>query len=47
MPDGPLWHDAAALAARAHRSQIRKDGCTPYMAHPTRVALIVATAASG
>jgi len=38
----PLWHDAAAFAAWAHRGQIRKDGRTPYAAHPARGALIVA-----
>jgi guanosine-3',5'-bis(diphosphate) 3'-pyrophosphohydrolase len=38
-----LWHDAAALSARAHLGQWRRDGTTPYVAHPTRVALIVAT----
>jgi (p)ppGpp synthase/HD superfamily hydrolase len=43
MPDTPLWHAAASLAATAHRDQIRKDGRTPYVAHPLRVALIVAT----
>src|SRR4051794_12005694 len=33
--------EAASFAARAHRDQIRKDGQTPYIAHPFRVALIV------
>ncbi len=37
-----LWQSAASFAARAHASQIRKDGRTPYAAHPTRVALTVA-----
>ena len=37
----PLWHHAAALAAHAHRDQVRKDGETPYIAHPGRVALVV------
>lgn len=32
---------AASFAARAHRHQIRKDGQTPYIAHPFRVCLIV------
>lgn len=32
---------AASFAARAHRHQIRKDGQTPYVAHPFRVCLIV------
>lgn len=35
------WRAAAALAARAHRHQIRKDGRTPYIAHPVRVALLL------
>ncbi len=34
-----LWQKAASFAARAHRGQLRKDGKTPYAAHPTRVAL--------
>jgi guanosine-3',5'-bis(diphosphate) 3'-pyrophosphohydrolase len=38
----PLWHHAAAMAARAHRDQLRKDDRTPYVAHPFRVALTVA-----
>ena len=38
-----LWHEAAALAARAHRHQLRKDGETPYATHTARVALVVAT----
>lgn len=33
-----LWQEAASFAARAHRSDIRKDGKTPYFAHPARVA---------
>ena len=36
-----LWHDAAAFAARSHRGQSRRDGETPYISHPARVALIV------
>jgi guanosine-3',5'-bis(diphosphate) 3'-pyrophosphohydrolase len=32
---------AASFAARAHRHQTRKDGLTPYIAHPFRVCLIV------
>jgi (p)ppGpp synthase/HD superfamily hydrolase len=39
----PLWHEAAALAARAHLHQIRKDGRTPYATHPGRVAMIIAS----
>lgn len=38
----PLWQAAASFAARAHRHQLRKDGFTPYTAHPMRVALTVA-----
>jgi (p)ppGpp synthase/HD superfamily hydrolase len=37
-----IWQSAAAFAARAHRHQVRKDGLTPYAAHPFRVALTVA-----
>lgn len=33
--------EAVSFAARAHRHQLRKDGETPYAAHPMRVALIV------
>jgi guanosine-3',5'-bis(diphosphate) 3'-pyrophosphohydrolase len=33
--------EAVALAARAHRSQLRKDGKTPYVSHVFRVCLIV------
>jgi guanosine-3',5'-bis(diphosphate) 3'-pyrophosphohydrolase len=39
-PHRPLL-EAASFAARAHRSQVRKDGVTPYVAHPFRVSLIV------
>lgn len=34
-----LWQRAAAFAAFKHRNQIRKDGRTPYISHPFRVAL--------
>lgn len=37
---GPLL-EAASFAARVHRHQVRKDGQTPYVAHPFRVCLIV------
>lgn len=35
----PLWHKAAAYAARLHEHEKRDDGKTPYFAHPARVAL--------
>ncbi|MEX2218720.1 MAG: HD domain-containing protein [Phycisphaerales bacterium] len=38
----PLWQAAASFAARAHLHQVRKDGRTPYIAHPFRVTLTVA-----
>lgn len=37
---GPFL-DAVAFAARAHRSQLRKDGQTPYVSHVFRVCMIV------
>lgn len=37
----PLWQEAASFAARAHRHQVRKDGQTPYVAHPFRVAMTI------
>lgn len=37
----PLWQEAAAFAARAHRHQVRKDGKTPYISHVVRVALTI------
>jgi (p)ppGpp synthase/HD superfamily hydrolase len=37
-----LWQRAASFAARAHLNQTRKDGSTPYFAHPARVALTIA-----
>lgn len=36
------WQEAASFAARAHRNQVRRDGRTPYFAHPARVALTIA-----
>lgn len=36
-----VWHRAVGLAARLHAGQMRKDGKTPYVAHPYRVAMIV------
>ena len=44
MPDpnlNPPWQKAASAAARFHRHQFRKDGATPYVAHPFRVAMTV------
>jgi len=40
-PDLSLWQHAASFAAWKHRHQIRKDGRTPYIAHPFRVAMTV------
>ncbi len=42
-PDAPtdLMFQAVSFAARAHRHQVRKDGTTPYAAHPFRVCLVV------
>src|SRR5439155_21118810 len=37
---GPLL-DAVASAAGAHRSQLRKDGQTPYVSHVFRDCLVV------
>lgn len=34
-----LWQRAAAFAAKAHEGQYRKDGLTPYVSHPFRVAM--------
>jgi len=39
---GPgLFQRACSFAARAHDGHLRKDGRTPYIAHPFRVAMIV------
>ena len=35
------WQKAASFAARAHDGQKRKDGRTPYVAHPYRVAMVI------
>lgn len=40
-PPGDMWQRAASFAARFHAGQVRKDGRTPYIAHPFRVALTV------
>ena len=34
---------ALSFAAREHQGQLRKDDMTPYMAHPMRVTMIMAT----
>jgi len=36
-----LWQRAVSFAARKHAGQLRKDGQTPYIAHPVRVAIVV------
>lgn len=36
-----LWQEAVSFAARMHIGQVRKDGKTPYCAHPFRVAMTV------
>ena len=41
MPTQPIWHAAADFAARQHHGQLRKDGVTPYISHPFRVAMVV------
>lgn len=35
------WQAAVSFAAQRHLGQFRKDGQTPYFAHPVRVALVV------
>jgi guanosine-3',5'-bis(diphosphate) 3'-pyrophosphohydrolase len=40
-PNQSLWQRATSFAARQHAGQLRKDGVTPYFAHPVRVALTV------
>src|SRR5262245_24388558 len=37
----PRYDAALALAARAHRSQLRKGTDLPYIAHPVHVSLIL------
>jgi (p)ppGpp synthase/HD superfamily hydrolase len=36
-----LLFEAISFAARAHHHQVRKDGQTPYAAHPFRVCLVL------
>jgi (p)ppGpp synthase/HD superfamily hydrolase len=36
-----ILFDAISFAARAHRQQVRKDGLTPFVSHPYRVAMVV------
>ena len=36
-----LLMQAISVAARAHEGQCRKDGVTPYIAHPARVMMIL------
>lgn len=40
-------HRTAAIAAQAHDGQYRKDGTTPYITHPARVAGMVAAFGGG
>lgn len=42
MTTSALWQRAACFAARAHQNHLRKDGETPYFAHPASVAMTVA-----
>jgi guanosine-3',5'-bis(diphosphate) 3'-pyrophosphohydrolase len=42
LPYASRWQAAASFAAREHEHQVRKDGRTPYVAHPVRVAMVVA-----
>lgn len=37
----PLVLNAISFAAREHQGQFRKDGKTPYIAHPTRVLTVM------
>lgn len=41
--DVRLILDAISFAARKHAGQLRKDNCTPYVAHPVRVMTVLAT----
>jgi hypothetical protein len=42
-PAAYLWQAAAALAAEAHRGQTSPGTSTPYVAHVSRVAMLVAS----
>jgi GTP pyrophosphokinase len=42
MKDEDVVFKASEYAARAHVGQMRKDGETPYIVHPARVAMTVA-----
>ena len=42
QPTEILWQRGAQMAATFHRHQLRRDGATPYIAHPLRVALTIA-----
>jgi guanosine-3',5'-bis(diphosphate) 3'-pyrophosphohydrolase len=39
--ESTLLAEAISFAARKHEGQLRKDGRTPYFAHPVRVMMIV------
>lgn len=41
MKSGEVWRKAASMCAKMHKDQLRKDGETPYAAHPFRVAMTV------
>jgi guanosine-3',5'-bis(diphosphate) 3'-pyrophosphohydrolase len=41
VAEASLLMKAISFAARAHRHQLRKDGITPYAAHPCRVAMTI------
>jgi len=36
-----LWQEAISHATRRHRNHLRKDGRTPYVAHPMRVMMVL------
>ena len=37
------WQRAIDLASRRHTGQFRRNGVTPYVSHPVRVAMVAAT----